>query len=194
MAISGTLPTMVRIVIGVDPSGTSGPPTEKEKKKRIEKTKSNDVGIVAAGLGVDGKGYVLGDWTCNLSPEGWGRRVAECYEHFSGDRIVAEQNFGGAMVEFVIRTVDPNLPVKMVHASRGKVARAEPVSALFEQRKILIAAHMPELEDELVCFTSVGYVGGSSPNRADAMVWALTDLMIPRKQFPGMGQESGLPL
>lgn len=116
------VPEMQRVVIGVDPSGTSG-----------DSEGANSVGIIAAGLGVDGLGYVLGDYTCDLSPSGWGRRVIEAYSAHSGDRVVAERNFGGAMVEFVIRAADPNVPVKLVTASRGKVVRAEPIASLYEQ-------------------------------------------------------------
>lgn len=186
MSSSGVLPDMQRIVIGVDPSGTAGGTKDKER--------GNDIGIVAAGLGVDGIGYVLCDWTCNLSPDGWGRRVVECYHAFSADRIVAEKNFGGAMVEHVIRTVDKDVSLKLVTASRGKIARAEPVAALFEQKKIRMACHAPELEDELCAFTSDGYVGGASPNRADAMIWAITDLMLARRFFsPATDMSAGLP-
>jgi phage terminase large subunit-like protein len=173
------LPDMVRVVIGVDPSGTAGPdPSDRDQDT------GNDVGIVAAGLGVDGFGYVLGDWTCNLSPDGWGRRVVECYRRFNADRIVAEKNFGGAMVELVIRSVDKNVSMKLVNSTRGKVVRAQPVAALYEQNRIKHAAYMPELEDELVCFTDDGYVGGASPNRADALVFAITELML-KKSFSG---------
>lgn len=179
------LPDMVRIVVGVDPSGTAG--------KERDRIKGNDIGIVCVGLSVNQIGYVLGDWTCNLSPDGWGRRAVECYYHFQADRIVAERNFGGAMVEHVIKTVDPTVSLKVVTASRGKVARAEPVAALYEQNKIKHAAHMPELEDELVGFTSEGYVGGGSPNRADALVWAVTELMLARFQYETQSV-AGLPM
>lgn len=185
MASSGSIPVMVRVIIGVDPSGSSG--------SDRDKSAANDIGIVAAGLGVDGIAYVLADWTCNLSPDGWGKRAVECYHRFEGDLIVAERNFGGAMVEHVIRTVEKTIPLKLVTASRGKTARAEPVSALFEQKRVKMAAHMPELEDELICFTPEGYVGGSSPNRADAMVWALTELMLKRDRR-GEATGTGLPL
>jgi len=173
------LPDMQRITVGVDPSGTSG------------EEKANSVGIVAVGLGVDGIGYVLCDWTCSLPPLGWARRVIECYHQFSADRIVAEKNFGGAMVESTLRTIDPNAPIKMVTASRGKIARAEPVAALYEQGRIKHAGSFPELEDQLIAMTPEGYIGGGSPDRVDALVWAVHDLML-RRVFDG-GKEVGLP-
>jgi len=159
-------PEMARVVVAVDPSGTKGGEG------------NDDVGIVVAGKGVDGRAYVLGDWTCNLSPAGWSRRVSEAYHQFRADRVVAEVNFGGAMVEAVIRASDPLLPVKLVNASRGKTARAEPIAALYEQGRVSHVQHFPELEDQLFSFTTNGYVGGGSPDRADALVWALTELAL----------------
>lgn len=159
-------PAMRRVVIAVDPSGTSGG------------GEGDDIGIVAAGVGIDGRGYVLGDYSCNLSPEGWARRVAEVYSMHQADRIVAEKNFGGAMVEAVIRASNRSLSVKMVTASRGKVARAEPVAALYEQGRISHVGGFAALEDQMCAMTSSGYVGDGSPDRADALVWALTELML----------------
>ena len=166
-------PDMQRIVVAIDPSGTKGGPN------------NDDVGIVIAGLGFDGRAYVLADWTCNLGPAGWGRRAVEAYTSFQADRIVAESNFGGAMVESTIRAVDPNAPVTMVTASRGKVARAEPIAALFEQGRVSIVGAMPELEDQLCGFTPSGFIGENSPDRADAMVWALTDLVLESVESSG---------
>lgn len=159
-----------RVVIAVDPSGTSGGDDA-----------GDDIGIVAAGLGIDGRGYVLGDYTCNLSPEGWARRVAEVYSLHKADRIVAERNFGGAMVEAVIRASNKSLPVKVVTASRGKVARAEPIAALYEQGRVSHIGSFPGLEDQMCAMTPSGYVGEGSPDRADALVWALTELMLEAK-------------
>jgi phage terminase large subunit-like protein len=166
------LPDMARIIIGVDPSGTSGAATDGEEK-------SNSVGIVAAGRGVDGHAYVLGDWTCDLSPKGWGRRTVEALSFFKGDRIVAEVNFGGAMVAAVIKAVDARVPVKMVTASRGKVVRAEPISALYEQGRVHhVGKDLEQLEDQMCAMTSEGFMGDGSPDRVDAKVWALTELML----------------
>ena len=159
-------PAMRRVVIAVDPSGTSG------------NGEGDDIGIVAAGVGVDGRAYVLGDYSCNLSPDGWARRVAEVYSMHNADRIVAERNFGGAMVEAVIRAADKSLPVKMVTASRGKVARAEPVAAMYEQGRISHCGGFAALEDQMCAMAPGGYVGEGSPDRADALVWVLTELML----------------
>jgi phage terminase large subunit-like protein len=161
------LPDMKRVVVAVDPSGTSG-----------EDDAGDSVGIVVAGLGVDGFGYVLADKTCKLSPDGWGKVAVRAYHDFKADRIIAERNFGGAMVEHVLRTVDRNVSYKEVTASRGKIARAEPASALYEQSKIRHAAAFVELEDQMAAMTSDGYVGDGSPDRCDALVWALTELMV----------------
>lgn len=156
-------PELRRIVVGVDPSGGS-----------------EAQGIVACGLGIDGHVYVLGDWTCTLSPDGWGRRVVECYDRFEADRVVAEANYGGQMVESTLRTVRRDLPIRMVTASRGKHVRFEPVAALFEQGKLHIVGSMPELEDEVTAFTSNGYEGSGSPNRADALVWSCSEFIQKR--------------
>lgn len=161
-------PGFQRVVVAVDPSGTAG----------TGEDDGDDVGIVVAARGIDGRGYVLADWTCNLSPAGWGRRAVEAYKAFKADRIIAERNFGGAMVEAVIRAADKAAPVKVVTASRGKVARAEPIAALYEQGRVSHVGTFGALEDQLCAFTPTGYVGGGSPDRADALVWALTELMI----------------
>lgn len=160
-------PDMSRIVVAVDPSGTAG-----------EEDDGDSIGIVIAGLGVDGRGYVLSDRTCKLSPDGWGRRAVGAYHEFKADRIVAERNFGGAMVEHVIRTVDDLVSYKEVTASRGKVVRAEPIAALYEQGRVSHVGSMPEMEDQMCLMGPEGYVGEGSPDRADALVWALTELMM----------------
>lgn len=153
------LPEMKRIVVAVDPSGTRG-----------EEDSGDSVGIVVVGLGADDLGYVLADRTCKMSPDGWGRRAVTAYHEFGADRIVAERNFGGAMVEHVIRTVDRNVSYKEVTASRGKIARAEPASALYEQSKVRHVRPFVELEDQMAAMTSEGYVGDGSPDRCDALV------------------------
>ena len=163
-----TLPDMARVVVAVDPSGARGADDEK----------ADSIGIVVAGKGVDGRAYVLADYTCKLSPAGWGRRAVEAYRDHHADRIVAERNFGGAMVEAVIRTADPNVPYKEVVASRGKVQRAEPVAALYEQRRVSHVGELADVEDQLCQMTPDGYLGDGSPDRADALVWALTELMV----------------
>ena len=160
------VPDLVRIVVAVDPSGTEGG----------DEATNDDVGIVVAGLGVDDRYYVLADYSCNLSPAGWGKEAVRAYEEWDADRIVAEVNFGGAMVKHVIQTVDPEVPFKAVHASRGKIARAEPISALYEEGKVSHAGSFPDLEDEMCAMTSKGFIGEGSPDRADGAVWALTEL------------------
>lgn len=158
-----------RIVIGVDPPAS----------------KTGDAcGIVAVGKGADGKAYVLADHSVKgRSPEGWARAVAAAAEAWGADRVVAEVNQGGDMVESTLRAADVGMPVKKVHASRGKVARAEPVAALYEGGKAFHAGAFPELEDELCGLISGGgYEGpGRSPDRADALVWAMTELMLGKR-------------
>ncbi len=161
-----SVPAMKRIVIGVDPPAS----------------KTGDAcGIIAVGKGADGKAYVLADHSVKgRSPEGWARAVAAAAEAWGADRVIAEVNQGGDMVESTLRAADVGMPVKKVHASRGKVARAEPVAALYEAGKAFHAGAFPELEDELCGLISGGgYEGpGRSPDRADALVWAMTELML----------------
>jgi phage terminase large subunit-like protein len=150
-----------RIVVAVDPAGSSG-------------RRADDTGIVIAGVGTDGHVYVLGDATCHETPDGWARRVAWAFGIWKADRIVAEQNYGAQMVESVLRTAAPNLPISRVHAEYGKRTRAEPVAALYEQGRVHHCGAFPELEDE--CCQWVPGVG-SSPDRVDALVYAVTALM-----------------
>jgi phage terminase large subunit-like protein len=164
------LPDMVRIVVAVDPSGAGD----------VDNQDNDAIGIVVVGLGVDGNGYVLEDCTCKAGPGVWGGIATTAYERHAADMIVGEVNFGGAMVEQVIRVARPRTPFKAVTASRGKVVRAEPFSALYEQGKIRHVGHFRELEDELTAFSSLGYTGQNSPNRADALIWGLSEL------FPGI--------
>ncbi|MCO5085140.1 MAG: terminase family protein [Mesorhizobium sp.] len=169
------VPDLQRIVVAVDPSGTKG-----------ESDDGDEIGIVVAGKGVDGRGYILADQTCKLSPDGWGRRAVAAYhggwsqtpERFRADRLIAERNFGGAMVQHVIKTIDPKVAYKEVTASRGKVARAEPVAALYEQGRVSHVGSFPELEDQMCQIDASGYIGEGSPDRADALVWALTELLV----------------
>ncbi|MGE5650937.1 MAG: phage terminase large subunit [Bacillota bacterium] len=166
----GELPDMVRIVVAVDPSGSDD-----------QDNADNDaIGIVVAGLGTDGNAYVLEDCTVKAGPATWGNVVTSAYERHDADVVVGETNFGGAMVEHVIKTCRARTPYKQVTASRGKAVRAEPFSALYEQGKVRHVGRFNELEDELTAFTTTGYVGANSPNRADALIWALTEL------FPGL--------
>ena len=159
-------PELRRVVVAVDPSGTKGDGG------------GDIIGIVVAGLGTDGHAYVLEDATCQLSPEGWGRRVADRYKRWEADRVVGEANYGGDMVRFTVQTADKSLPYRDVKATRGKVVRAEPISALYEQGRVHHVGEFPDLEDQMCNFTANGYVGEGSPDRADALVWALTELML----------------
>lgn len=169
-------PELHRIVIGVDPSGSDGVGGDRQ-------------GILVVGEGADGNAYLLEDASCRLSPAGWGHVVATLYDKYSADCIVAEANYGGAMVESTIRNAHRTAKVKLVHASRGKHIRAEPVAALYETVcdpagktvKAAQARHVgrfPELEEQMASFTTSGYQGSGSPDRVDALVWAMTELML----------------
>lgn len=173
-------PDFRRVVVAVDPSGTKGDGG------------GDDIGIVAVGLGVDGHAYVLEDATCQLSPEGWGRRAVDVYRRREADRVIGEANFGGDMVRFTVQTADKKIPYSAVKASRGKVVRAEPVSALYEQGKVHHVGDFPDLEDQMCNFTANGYVGDGSPDRADALVWALTELMLGSAYNYGSALENAL--
>jgi phage terminase large subunit-like protein len=158
----------VRVVVAVDPSGAAG---------RDDET-ADEIGIVVAAKGDDGHAYVLADRSLRDAPAAWGRAVAKAYHEFKADRIVAEDNFGGEMVRFVIRAADANAKVHAVSASRGKVLRAEPVSALYEQGLVHHVGRFAVLEDQLCAFTTAGYRGEGSPDHADALVFAITDLLL----------------
>lgn len=164
------VPDMQRIIVAVDPSGAG------------DKDNANNdaIGIVVVGLGVDGNGYVLEDITIKAGPAAWGNVATTAYDRHQADLIVGETNYGGAMVGFVVKAAKPGVPFKQVTASRGKVVRAAPISALTEQGKIRFAGEFPELEEELCAMTTAGYIGSDSPNRADAMIWGFTEL------FPGL--------
>lgn len=156
-------PDLVRVVIGVDPAGSAS-------------EDADETGIVVAGRGVDAHGYTLADLSCRLSPEGWGRRVVNAFWHWNADRVVAEGNFGGDMVASVIRTIDARVPVHLVHASRGKAVRAEPVAAMDEQGRDHHVGAFAELEDQMCNFAPGRFDG--SPDRMDAKVWAYTELFL----------------
>lgn len=144
---------------------------------------------MVCGRGVDGKGYLLADRTIQgATPEGWAREVVRAYRDFEADRVVAEVNNGGDMVGTVIRQAMPNISYRAVRATRGKVSRAEPISALYEQGRIHHCGQFPELEDQMSEFTTDFDVDerGYSPDRVDALVWGFTDLML-----GGSGMRSG---
>jgi len=164
--LDGAVPQLVRVVVAVDPSGADD-----------EASADNDaIGIVVVGLATDGACYLLEDLTVKAGPATWGRVAAEAFDRHSADCIVAETNYGGAMVRQVIETARPRTPFRPVTASRGKVVRAEPFSSLYEQGKVRHVGMFPELEDELSGFSTTGYTGSRSPNRADALIWGLAAL------------------
>lgn len=180
-------PAMSRVVIAVDPSVTAN-------------ADSDECGIVGAGLGVDGHGYVLTDRTLLASPDGWARASVQAYHQLEADRVVAEVNNGGDLVEAVLRQVDANVSYKKVFASRGKMIRAEPIAALYEQGRIHHVGPFEKLEDELCDYSPAS--GARSPNRLDALVWAFTELFgvdgggildFYRTQFEAQQAQSGAP-
>lgn len=163
------LPDLVRVVVAVDPATTTA-------------MGSDETGIIAAGMDAAGNGYVLSDESGRYRPEDWARRAIATFDSFNADRIVAETNQGGDMVENTIRAIRDAVPYKGVTATRGKAVRAEPVAALYERGKIFHAGEFPALEDQMCSFTT-GFdrkAAGYSPDRVDALVWAMTEL------FPGM--------
>lgn len=164
-------PEMKRVVISVDPSGAKN-----------KESKSDEIGIIAAGLieledGLDGA-VILEDGSLVASPTEWASAAVEMYHRHRADALVAEINYGGAMVESVVRSVDRTVNFKEVHATRGKVVRAEPVAALYEQGRVYHNGRFGTLEDQMLAMTPSGYQGGGSPDRLDAAVWALTELVL----------------
>lgn len=169
-AVNGNLPDFVRVVVGVDPSGSGD----------VDNADNDAIGICVGALGTDGNAYLLEDCTVKAGPGTWGRIAADAYDRHKADVLVGEQNYGGEMVRFTIQTCRPRTHYKHVTATRGKAVRAEPFSALYEQGKVRHAGYFPELEEEMAAFSTVGYTGENSPNRADAWIWVLTEL------FPGL--------
>lgn len=158
-----------RVVLGLDPPASTG---------------GDSCGIVVGGKDGDGVAWVLADLTARgLSPEAWARRVAEAAGMYGVGRVVAEKNQGGDMIASVLRGVDAALPVRLVAATKSKAARAEPIALRFETGVARLAGHFPELEDQLCALTWHGYQGSGSPDRADAMVWAMTEL-FEKEQAP----------
>ena len=165
-----------RVIVAVDPPVSSA---------------GDECGIVVTALGHDDIARVLADCSvAGMKPNQWAQRVAETACHWKADRVVAEANQGGAMVESVLRAADTTLPVKLVHASRGKVARAEPVAALYGAGRVRHCGYFPQLEDQMCgLLIGSGYAGpGRSPDRADALVWGLTELMLGPTAKPSVRQ------
>lgn len=169
-------PVMKRVVVAIDPAVTSG-------------EDSDETGIIVAGLGWDERVYVLADASGRYAPTEWARRAIAAYRTHEADRIVAEVNNGGEMVAATLRIVEPGAAVRTVHASRGKAVRAEPVAALYEQGRVSHVGPLPQLEDQLTTWDP----GASrqSPDRLDALVWAITDLVIdPQREHDRAPRES----
>ncbi len=162
------------VVVGLDPSGARGE----------EHVEADESGIVIAALGKDGDAYVLADWSSRENAEGWSRRAVEAYHVFEADCIVAETNFGGDMVRATLAAAGPNVPVRLVTASRGKAVRAEPISVRYALGQVHHVGRFPKLEDQLCAFSGSGYRGQGSPDHADAAIWALTHLF---EQVPTAG-------
>lgn len=167
-------PELRRIVVAVDPPVTA--------------TAASDAcGIVVAGLGADGRGYVLADRTLQgREPNVWARAALAAWRDFAADRIVAEVNQGGDMVTTILRQIEPNVPVSKVRATRGKWLRAEPIAALYAEGRVVHAGRFDRLEDQMCAFGSDGLAGGRSPDRLDALVWALTALMLEPSAAPAI--------
>jgi hypothetical protein len=168
--LDGNLPQMVRVVVGVDPSGSGD----------TDNADNDEIGEVVGGLGVDGRAYLMEDLSLKAGPATWGRMAVVSYGRHKADVIVGETNFGGDMVKATIQTAasaeNMRVNFKKVVASRGKHVRAEPFSALYEQGKVRHVGIMSKLEDELCGMTTTGYTGTGSPNRADAWIWVLAEL------------------
>lgn len=162
----GSVPNLQRIVVAIDPAASSN-------------EDSDETGIVIVGKDANDHGYVLADLSGRYTPAEWAKKAIWGYHTFSADRIVAEVNHGGEMIEETLRNVDPGIPYTPVRASRGKVVRAEPAAAMYEQTRIHHQGSFPELEDQMCGFTSDfdAEMAGYSPDRVDALVWALKDLM-----------------
>ena len=159
---AGTEPDMRRIVVAVDPATSCG-------------EDSDETGIVVCGLGIDGRGYILEDCSGRFSPTEWATRAVAAYKRHRADRVIIEKNQGGDMAENTLRMIDKNVPVRAVVASRGKIVRAEPVSALYEQNRVSHVGAFDLLEDQLCTFEAGS---AHSPDRLDALVYGLSDLLI----------------
>ena len=166
-ARTSALPELARVVVAIDPAAASN-------------EHADETGIIAAGRDANGHGYVLADASGRYAPAEWARVAIAAYRAHAADRIVAEINNGGEMVEATLRMIDPNVPFSAVRASRGKAARAEPVAALYEQGRIHHIGAFAPLEDQMCSFTNDfdRSAAGYSPDRVDALVWAFTELLV----------------
>lgn len=185
--LDGSLPDMVRAVIGVDPSGSGD----------VDNADNDEIGLIVGGLGTDGRAYLMEDLSLKAGPATWGRTAVVAYVRHKSDVVVGETNFGGDMVRATIQTAaaieSVRVNFKKVVASRGKVVRAEPFSALYEQGKVRHVGIMSKLEDELCGMTTTGYTGTGSPNRADAWIWVLSEL-FPAVVSQKTNQKTSVPI
>ena len=173
----GSAPELMRIVVAIDPAASSG-------------ENADETGIIVAGKDRQGHGWVLDDLSGRYAPAAWAKAAITAYHAHGADRIVAEVNNGGEMVEATLRVIDPNLAFAAVHASRGKIIRAEPIAALYEQGRVHHLGAFAQLEDQMCSLSRTGHEPGLmrrgySPDRVDALVWALTDLLV--EPMPGQG-------
>jgi phage terminase large subunit-like protein len=174
-ARTSAAPELSRVVVAIDPAAASN-------------EHADETGIIAAGRDANGHGYVLADTSGRYAPAEWARIAIAAYSKHEADRIVAEVNNGGEMVEATLRMIDPNVPYSAVRASRGKVARAEPVAALYEQGRIHHIGAFAQLEDQMCSFTNDfdRSAAGYSPDRVDALVWAFTELLVEPRAGDGI--------
>ena len=182
------LPQFVRVVVSVDPSGASDDEANAD---------NDEVGVVVDALGTDGRVYLLEDLTVSGGPTTWGKVAVQAFIRHKADVVVGEANFGGGMVKLTIqvaaKALGVRVPFKMVTASRGKVQRAEPFSPLYDEGKVRHVGLFPKLEDELCAFSTGGYTGERSPNRADAHVWGMAEL-FPAVVRPAPVKQAAQPL
>lgn len=176
------LPELLQTIVVIDPSGASTP--SRDAADIDVKPKNDEIGIIVASLGADGIVYLRKDLSMLGGPELWGKAAIAAYHHFKADHIVAEVNFGGDMVAYVIRSLDGGVPVKKVRASEGKHIRAEPVSAHYHRKLVRHVGTFPKLEEQLCDFTTLGYNGPKSPDRADACLVAGTIIATDRGPTP----------
>jgi phage terminase large subunit-like protein len=168
------IPELKRIVVAIDPAVS----TNKD---------SDETGIIVAGLGMNDEGYILDDLTIKAKPNEWATAAIEAYHKWAADKIIGEANNGGDMVKYTLETIDKTVPIRLVHAARGKQTRAEPISALYDQGRIHHVGSLTQLEDQMTCWIPNE---GSSPDRVDALVWAIWELMIDGKKTHKIFEES----
>jgi hypothetical protein len=183
--LDGKVPEFVRVVVGVDPSGSGD-------EANVD---ADAIGTVVGALGVDGNAYLLEDCTVKAGPATWGKNATNAYDRHEADVIVGETNYGGDMVRFVVQTAKPRVPSRKSQRLAVKHVRAEPFSSLYENGKIRHVGVFQELEDEITAFSTTGYTGPNSPNRADAWFWVLAELfpalVAPKKETKKVEREDG---